>query len=198
MDTPSKLDPLSEDGLQPLSCGGEIEIKDLSFSYPSRRSIKVLKGLNLTIPAGKTMALVGASGCGKSTLVGLLERWYERDSGAIELDGVDITQCNTKWLRSQIGLVQQVMFAIRSLSYMISDIFTGTCLVPRHSLSKCCEWIRGLPENAPRERTIEFGPASVSNQLCSRLYFRASQCKHFITKRKIFADSLLSRAMTRK
>jgi ATP-binding cassette, subfamily B (MDR/TAP), member 1 len=108
MDVPSKLDPLSEGGLRASKCGGHIEISGLNFSYPSRRSITVLQGFNLTIPAGKTTALVGASGCGKSTIVGLLERWYEIKSGMIELDGLDITQYNTKWLRSQIGLVQQV------------------------------------------------------------------------------------------
>jgi ATP-binding cassette subfamily B (MDR/TAP) protein 1 len=123
MDETSKLDPLSEDGLQPSTCDGEIEIKDLSFSYPSRRSVKVLKGLNLKIPAGKTTALVGASGCGKSTLVGLLERWYERESGAIELDGMDITKCNTKWLRNQIGLVQQVKLATQCVVTRLLTIF---------------------------------------------------------------------------
>jgi ATP-binding cassette subfamily B (MDR/TAP) protein 1 len=108
MDRLSKLDPLSDDGFKASKCVGDIEISGLKFSYPSRRSIKVLKGLSLSIPAGKTTALVGISGCGKSTIVSLLERWYERESGSIELDGLDITQYNTKWLRSQIGLVQQV------------------------------------------------------------------------------------------
>jgi ATP-binding cassette, subfamily B (MDR/TAP), member 1 len=110
MDKPSELDPLSNHGHTADSCGGHIEISGLNFSYPSRPSIKVLKGLTLSVPAGKTTALVGASGCGKSTIVGLLERWYERESGSIELDGMDITKYNTKWLRSQIGLVQQVGF----------------------------------------------------------------------------------------
>jgi len=108
IDKPSKLDPLSEEGEKPLTCHGQIEIRDLNFSYPSRPGVQVLKGLHLSVPAGKTTALVGASGCGKSTLVGLLERWYERASGSIELDNIDITKLNTKWLRSQIGLVQQV------------------------------------------------------------------------------------------
>lgn len=108
IDTPSKLDPLSEEGMKPATCNGHIEIKDLCFSYPSRPGVKVLKNLSLSIPAGKTTALVGASGCGKSTLVGLLECWYEKESGSIILDGVDVSEYNTRWLRSQIGLVQQV------------------------------------------------------------------------------------------
>jgi ATP-binding cassette subfamily B (MDR/TAP) protein 1 len=91
MDTPSELDPLLDDGPKASQCVGHIEISGLNFSYPSPPSIKVLKGLSLTIPAGKTTALVGMSGCGKSTIVGLLERCYERESGSIELDGRDIT-----------------------------------------------------------------------------------------------------------
>ena len=108
IDSPSMLDPLSEEGVKPEKCEGRLEVKDLKFSYPSRPGIQVLNGLDLSIPAGKTTALVGASGCGKSTLIGLLERWYERKSGEILLDGTDITSINTRWLRSQIGLVQQV------------------------------------------------------------------------------------------
>ncbi len=108
LDKPSQLDPLSLNGESPASVSGQIEIQDLKFSYPSRPGVQVLKGLSLSIPAGKTTALVGASGCGKSTLVGLLERWYERASGSITLDGIDIAKCNTRWLRKQIGLVQQV------------------------------------------------------------------------------------------
>ena len=66
-----------------------------------------MHSLNLSIPAGKRTALVGASGCGKSTLVGLLERWYQPESGEILLDGMDISEYNIKWLRSNIRLVQQ-------------------------------------------------------------------------------------------
>jgi ATP-binding cassette subfamily B (MDR/TAP) protein 1 len=107
IDKKSELDPLDPAGQQPTSCTGAIEIKDLTFAYPSRPSAPVIKNLSLHIPAGKTTALVGASGCGKSTLVGLLERWYNPSSGHILLDGIDITDYNTKWLRSHIRLVQQ-------------------------------------------------------------------------------------------
>lgn len=112
IDSPSKLDPFSDNGTAPEYCKGHLEIRDLKFSYPSRPGIRVLNGLSLSVPAGKTTALVGASGCGKSTLIGLLERWYERQSGEILLDGTDITHLNTRWLRKQIGLVQQVSFSV--------------------------------------------------------------------------------------
>ena len=107
IDKPSLLDPLSPEGMQPTSCTGEIQIRDLRFAYPTRPTAQVLQGLDLSIPAGKTTALVGPSGCGKSTLVGLLERWYQPASGQILVDGHDIAEYNTKWLRSNFRLVQQ-------------------------------------------------------------------------------------------
>ncbi|KAJ4984447.1 ABC transporter [Stagonosporopsis vannaccii] len=107
IDSPSTLDPLSTEGLQPTDCIGEISIHNLTFAYPTRPSAQVLRGLNLSIPAGKTTALVGPSGCGKSTLVGLLERWYHPASGQILFDNRDIAEYNTKWLRSNIRLIQQ-------------------------------------------------------------------------------------------
>lgn len=107
IDKESLLDPLSTEGKQPASCNGDIEIRNLFFSYPSRPSVQILHELNLSLPAGQTTALVGASGCGKSTLVGLLERWYLPNGGEILLDGTDIAEYNTKWLRSNIRLVQQ-------------------------------------------------------------------------------------------
>ena len=107
IDKPSLLDPLSSEGIQSDSCAGDIVIRNLHFAYPTRPTAPVLQDLNLSIPAGKTTALVGPSGCGKSTLVGLLERWYQPTSGQIVLDGHDISEYNTKWLRSNIRLVQQ-------------------------------------------------------------------------------------------
>ncbi|KAF7114780.1 hypothetical protein CNMCM5793_000319 [Aspergillus hiratsukae] len=107
IDKKSAIDSLSTAGLTPEKCAGEIEIKGLDFAYPSRPETQVLNDLNLSVPAGKTTALVGASGCGKSTIVGLLERWYDPAAGIILLDGIDIQTLNIAWLRTQIRLVQQ-------------------------------------------------------------------------------------------
>ncbi|EIN12716.1 P-loop containing nucleoside triphosphate hydrolase protein [Punctularia strigosozonata HHB-11173 SS5] len=86
---------------------GEIALEHVYFNYPSRPNVPVVKDLNLTFPAGKTCALVGASGSGKSTCIGLIERFYDPLSGVVKFDGVDIKELNLKWLRSQIGLVSQ-------------------------------------------------------------------------------------------
>lgn len=92
---------------------GEIEFQNVHFSYPSRPDTPVLQGLNLVIPAGKIVGLVGLSGSGKSTIISLLERFYEPVEGEIFLDGHKINRLDMKWLRSQLGLVNQepVLFA---------------------------------------------------------------------------------------
>jgi ABC-type multidrug transport system fused ATPase/permease subunit len=67
-----------------------VELCDVRFYYPSRPSQSVLKGLNLVIPAGKTVALVGPSGCGKSTVIGLLQRFYDPTCGQVLINGADL------------------------------------------------------------------------------------------------------------
>ncbi|KAH6795632.1 hypothetical protein C2S51_036618 [Perilla frutescens var. frutescens] len=92
---------------------GEIQFKGVYFNYPSRPDTPVLQGLELTVPAGRTVGLVGGSGSGKSTIVSLLQRFYDPIEGEILLDGYKINRLHLKWLRSQMGLVNQepVLFA---------------------------------------------------------------------------------------
>ncbi|KAI9125379.1 hypothetical protein K1719_003995 [Acacia pycnantha] len=86
---------------------GHVQFKDVCFSYPSRPDIAIFNKLCLDIPPAKVVALVGGSGSGKSTIISLIERFYEPLSGQILLDGNDIRELDLKWLRSQIGLVNQ-------------------------------------------------------------------------------------------
>lgn len=92
---------------------GEIEFKGVYFSYPSRPDTPILQGLNIRVPAGKTVGLVGGSGSGKSTTISLLQRFYDPIEGEILLDGYKIKTLHIKWLRSQMGLVNQepILFA---------------------------------------------------------------------------------------
>jgi ATP-binding cassette subfamily B (MDR/TAP) protein 1 len=107
VDRVPSIDSASEDGVKPNKVIGEITFENVDFNYPSRPDVEVLKDLSLTLPAGKTTALVGASGSGKSTIISLVERFYDPLAGYVCLDGLDIRDLNLKWLRSQIGLVSQ-------------------------------------------------------------------------------------------
>ncbi|CAB4016568.1 multidrug resistance 1-like [Paramuricea clavata] len=97
----------STEGLQPNTNEGFVEFKDVTFRYPFRQDVKVLRGFNLTVEQGKTVALVGSSGCGKSTAVSLIQRLYDVEMGSVLVDGNDVKSLNVSWLRRQIGIVSQ-------------------------------------------------------------------------------------------
>ncbi|XP_078199084.1 phosphatidylcholine translocator ABCB4 isoform X5 [Callithrix jacchus] len=107
IDNNPKIDSFSERGHKPDSITGNLEFNDVHFSYPSRANIKILKGLNLKVQSGQTVALVGSSGCGKSTMVQLIQRLYDPDEGTINIDGQDIRNFNVSYLREIIGVVSQ-------------------------------------------------------------------------------------------
>jgi ATP-binding cassette subfamily B protein len=85
--------------------GGAVEFRDVHFGYDARRPI--LKGVSFTIPAGRTVAVVGTSGAGKSTIARLLFRFYDADGGAILIDGQDVRNVTQSSLRAAIGVVPQ-------------------------------------------------------------------------------------------
>ncbi|CAF1405022.1 unnamed protein product [Adineta steineri] len=103
----SKINIFSDDGKIPSKFTGDIEFKNVHFTYPSRQEASNLNDLNIKIPSGKTVALCGPSGCGKSTLIQLIQRFYDPEQGEILLDGQDIRSISLKWLRSNIGIVSQ-------------------------------------------------------------------------------------------
>jgi ATP-binding cassette subfamily B multidrug efflux pump len=88
---------------------GDIEIKDLSFRYPGTDTY-VLKDINLHIPAGSTLAIVGKTGSGKTTLVNLLTRLYNIEEGSIRIDGRELHEIPLATLRQSIGYVPQDNF----------------------------------------------------------------------------------------
>ncbi len=89
----------------PTYLKGKFEIQNVDFSYPN--GYKALKNINMIIQPNKITALVGLSGAGKSTSINLLDKFYQPDSGKILLDGIDIEEYNTQFLRDNIGLVLQ-------------------------------------------------------------------------------------------
>ncbi|MBM4367372.1 MAG: ATP-binding cassette domain-containing protein [Deltaproteobacteria bacterium] len=92
---------------------GRMELAAVRFAYPTRPEVTVLDGVDLALEPGRVLALVGPSGGGKSTVAGLLLRLYDPQEGRVSLDGVDIRELDTSWLREQIGIVSQepVLFA---------------------------------------------------------------------------------------
>mmetsp|Transcript_8086 Transcript_8086/g.13654 ORF Transcript_8086/g.13654 Transcript_8086/m.13654 type:complete len:1525 (-) Transcript_8086:107-4681(-) len=102
-----EIDSSSHHGLKPKATQGEIVFENVSFAYPTRPGTKIFNDFNLTIPSGKTIALVGESGGGKSTTIGLIERFYDPTDGRVKLDGVDLKDINVTHLRKQIGYVGQ-------------------------------------------------------------------------------------------
>jgi ATP-binding cassette subfamily B (MDR/TAP) protein 1 len=106
-DRVSKIDWSREDGEQPSTMLGDIEFKNVVFSYPARANQVALNDFNLKIARGSKVALVGQSGSGKSTCVQLLMRFYDTDTGMVLLDGRNIREYNVRWLRARTGLVAQ-------------------------------------------------------------------------------------------
>ncbi|KAL3437552.1 P-loop containing nucleoside triphosphate hydrolase protein [Aspergillus tetrazonus] len=107
IDRQSPLDPYSNEGKTLDHFEGHIELRNVKHIYPSRPEVTVMEDVSLSMPAGKTTALVGPSGSGKSTVVGLVERFYMPVRGTVLLDGHDIKDLNLRWLRQQISLVSQ-------------------------------------------------------------------------------------------
>ena len=86
---------------------GRIEMKNVDFAYPSRPETLVLCQFCLEVKPGTSIGLVGKSGCGKSTVIGLIQRFYDVESGLVKVDGVDIRQLDIQWYRRHTSLVSQ-------------------------------------------------------------------------------------------
>ncbi|XP_078519645.1 ATP-binding cassette sub-family B member 5-like isoform X3 [Lissotriton helveticus] len=107
IDQKPSINSFSDDGHKLDKVQGTAEFKNVWFSYPSRPDVQVLKGFDLKIQSGQTVALVGSSGCGKSTTVQLLQRLYDPQEGTITVDGHDIRSLNVRHYRKLIGVVSQ-------------------------------------------------------------------------------------------
>ena len=130
------------------SIKGELEFKNVTFSYNQRKPI--LQYFSLTLPAGKTTAIVGATGSGKSTLVKLILRLYEVQYGNIYLDGIELNNLNLKDLRRAIGLVSQDVFLFHgtvaeNIAYGSFEA-TNREIVNAAKIAEAHEFIAQLPD----------------------------------------------------
>lgn len=98
------------EALAPEKLNGEIVFDNVSFGYQSEDGNKVIENFSMTIPSGKTTALVGPSGGGKTTLCHLIPRFYEINDGKITIDGYDVRDLKRSVLRKNIGIIQQDVF----------------------------------------------------------------------------------------
>ncbi len=133
----------------PQRVRGEVEFRAVSFEYASENGA-VLQGINLTVPAGSSLAIVGRSGSGKSTLVSLLPRFYDPTAGAVLIDGVDIRDYRLADLRRQMSLVSQevVLFneSIRNNILFGATDISDAQLLAAASAAYVMEFAQQLPQ----------------------------------------------------
>ncbi|MBR2081936.1 MAG: ATP-binding cassette domain-containing protein [Elusimicrobiaceae bacterium] len=148
---PSIKDPKMPRELRKIDKG--VVMEGVHFGYVKGR--EVLKGINLTIPKGQTVALVGNSGGGKTTISALIPRLYDIQKGSIKIDGVDIKQISQKSLRKQIAMVFQDNFlfsgTIRENILLGNERATERTIW--ESLERAClkEFVEGLPNKLDTE-----------------------------------------------
>jgi len=134
----------------PEPAEGEVEIEQLTYRYPSRPEPPALAGLDLTVRAGETLALVGPSGAGKSTLISLLLRFADPQEGAIRLDGVDLRDADPTDLRRRMALVAQspILFTgtVRENIRFGDPQARDTALFEAAEAANCTAFIGALPQ----------------------------------------------------
>ena len=137
----------SENPIDKNSFESEIALQNVSFKY---EDAYVLKNFSLTIPKGKTVALVGQSGSGKSTIANLLTRFYDVNEGSIKIDGIDIREISKKSLRQLMGMVSQdsILFndSVRNNLKIGKPDATEKELIEAAQISNSYEFIKELPE----------------------------------------------------
>jgi len=131
-----------------------IHFDNVQFSYPGHQEL-VLKGIDLWIPKGKMIALVGASGAGKSTIADLLPRFYDPTAGRILFDGQDLRDYEVKSLRKAMGIVSQDTFLFNNslrfnIAYGLTDVSDAE-IVAATKRANAYEFISKLPEGLDTE-----------------------------------------------
>ncbi len=128
---------------------GLVHFDQVVFAYPSRPDVRVIDHVDLTLEPGKVIALVGPSGGGKTTIAQLLSRFYDPSAGRVTLDGVDLRELDSTWLRKHIGLVSQepVLFAMslaENIRYGRHDA-TDADVIDAAKAANAHEFIAALP-----------------------------------------------------
>ena len=117
LDMETEVDLAAAKNISTTRLKGNIEFNNVHFTYPSRTDVEVLKGISMSIPSGKKVALVGTSGAGKSTIMQLLLRFYDYQEGAIKVDGNAIEAYQISTFRKNIALVPQEVILLGDTIY---------------------------------------------------------------------------------
>ncbi|MEZ8118913.1 lipid A ABC transporter ATP-binding protein/permease MsbA [Vibrio splendidus] len=134
--------------LKPKTVAGEVEVKDVTFTYQGAEK-PALDKVSFNIPKGKTVALVGRSGSGKSTIANLFTRFYDVDSGSIELDGHDIRDYELRNLREHFALVSQNVHLFNdtvanNIAYAAEAKYSREQIEHAAKLAHATEFIEGM------------------------------------------------------
>lgn len=138
-----QCEPSIQDGSfagDPL-CKGQVEFRNVSFSYPGTGDRKILDGISFTVRPGETFAILGSTGCGKSSLVNLIPRFYDTTEGQVLVDGIDVKEYPLRTLRGKVSMALQK-----------SEIFSGT-------LAENILWGKPEASEAEVERAAETAQA---------------------------------------
>lgn len=149
-------------GWRPSMCVGHVAFEEVHFAYPSRPEMLIFEGLSFQVPADSMAAFVGSSGAGKSTVLVLLERFYDATSGVVRLDGHDVRDLDTLWIRQRMGFVHQepVLFAMTLRENLCYGV-TAEQVNVRRSLDLSDESIRQVCEEANAWGFIENLPGGL-------------------------------------
>ena len=147
-------------GELPAPCAGVIRLRQVYFAYATRPRNEVLRNVSIYIPANTSCAMVGASGCGKSSSIALIMRFYDVERGTVSIDGHDVKRVSMKWLRTNVGFVQQepVLFSMSLRENLCYGLCAATGIASTAELidevkfinatrqANCYDFICGFPE----------------------------------------------------
>ncbi|CAI8614637.1 unnamed protein product [Vicia faba] len=183
LDRRTEIEPDDQDATPvPDRLRGEVELKHVDFSYPTRPDMPVFRDLNLRVRAGKTLALVGPSGCGKSSVISLIQRFYDPTSGRVMIDGKDIRKYNLKSLRRHISVVPQepCLFATtiyENIAYG-HDSATETEIIEAATLANAHKFISSLPAGYKTfvgERGVQLSGGQKQRIAVARAFLRKAE-----------------------
>ena len=179
LDEKINIESAAEAGTTPVK-RGEIEFKNVSFRYYKNSEGKALDSVSLTIPAGKTVGIIGSTGCGKTTLVSLIPRLYDADEGEVLVDGVNVRDYSLYDLREGVGMVlqQNVLFS----GTIEENLRWGDDQATEEQIHDACRtaqadnFITSFPDGYDSQ--IERGGANVSGGQKQRLCIARALLKH--------------------